>query len=145
MAALAVSAAAVLSACYDYVRPPRDAPVPGSEVRVALTDAGSLAVAPSVGPRVETVDGRLTSVGADSVVLGATETTQYDGTESTWRGERVAVPRSAISSMSVRRLNGTKTALIGVAAVGALVALIAGFKLGKTGSATVIHGGQTPQ
>lgn len=143
--ALVAVVAAQLSACYEYVRPSDSGPQPGTPVRVALTDAGSVAVASAVGPRVENIEGRLTMVSPDTVVLSATETTQFGGSESTWAGERVAVPRSAVASLTVRRLSTSRTVLMTAAGVAAVAALIIGFNVGSPGNGANVHQVPTPK
>ena len=126
--------ATALSACYEYAPPVAHDPTPGTEVRLTLTDAGSLAAASSVGPRVELVDGRISRIDADSVVVLATQTTQRGGVDNLWNGERVAVPRSSVASLGVRRVSASRTALASVIGVGVIAASIAGFKIGQNGT-----------
>lgn len=130
--AAACTAVAVLSGCYEYT--PTLNPVAGSgaPVQVTLTDAGSEAVANQVGPRVAAIEGLCTSATSDSLVLAVTQTTARGGVDTFWKGERVALPRSAVASFGVRRLSATRTAIVSVVGVGAAVAAIASFGGGKT-------------
>jgi len=91
-----MAASTVLSgACYRYT--PIDSPSPalGTEVRVRLTDAGAITLAPLVGNRIEVVDGRISSIADTAVTLSVTGTTDRLGSEVTWKGEQVSFPRSA--------------------------------------------------
>lgn len=131
-AAVCTAAAATLGACYQYTPTLNPVAGTGAPVQVTLTDAGSIAVASQVGPRIEAIEGLCTDATADSLVLSVTQTTARGGADTFWKGERVAVPRSAVASFGVRRLSATRTALAAVVGVGAVAAAIAGFHLGKT-------------
>ncbi len=132
--AAAVATAAALSACYEYTPPVTSSPTPGTEVRLTLTDAGSVAAASAVGPHVELVDGRIGKIDADSVVVMATQTTQRGGTENLWSGERVSVPRSSVASLGVRRISASRTALAAAVGVAVVVGTFVGFKIGQAGT-----------
>ena len=143
--ALVCGCAALLGACYDYVPQVAQQPALGSEVRLTLTDLGSVAAASAVGPRVESIDGRIARISADSVVVAATQTTQRGGAENTWNGERVALPRSAVASIGVRRLSASRTALASAAGVAVVVGTIVGFHVGGSGNGSGISKLPTPQ
>ncbi len=139
------AAAAVLSACYQYAPTPNATPGAKTPVQVTLTDAGSVTLASQVGPRIETIQGLYTLATPDSVILAVTQTSARGGADTFWQGERVAVPRSAIASIGVRRLSTARTALATVIGVGAVAAAIAGFTVGRTGENTIVRrlpGGQ---
>jgi len=143
--AVVVAAVTVVSACYEYAPPPAVEPAPGTELRVTLTDAGSVAAASAVGPRVEQIDGRLARIDADTLVIAATQTTQRGGIENTWNGERVAVPRSAVASLGVRRVSASRTVLAAAAGVAIAVGTIAGFRIGQSGNGNVTTQVPTPK
>ena len=127
---LLLVAVCVTGACYGYVPAP-PSPRPDAPVRIELTDAGTVEVASAVGPGMEMIDGRLLRADADSVVVGVTLTTSRRGVETDWRGERIAVPRTAVSSLQVRRLSVVRTTVATVGGVAALVATAVGFDLGN--------------
>ena len=135
-----MAASTVLSgACYRYT--PIDSPSPalGTEVRVRLTDAGAIALAPLVGTRIEVVDGRISSIADTAVTLSVTGTTDRLGSEVTWKGEQVSFPRSAVAGLEQRSLDRGKSYLAGGIAAGLVVAVGIGFSIsgdgggGKTG------------
>ncbi len=93
-AAAVMAASAVTSgACYRYTPIDSSSPALGSEVRLRLTDAGAITMAPLVGNRIEVVDGHVSSVADTSVTLSVTGTTDRLGSEVTWKGEQVVFPR----------------------------------------------------
>lgn len=109
--------------CYTYVSTATVAPpAAGAELRATLTDAGSIDVASQVGPGVVTIDGRLISEStAAPLVLAATETTARSGIATTWRGERLTIPRADIATLQVRTFSRQRSVL----ASGVLVASLA--------------------
>ena len=117
-------AAAAVAGCYSYtpiLATPEDVSTP---VRLHLTDAGSVALAPLIGPQVEDVDGRLISAADTVFELAMLQTDDRRGVETPWRGERVTFPRSAVASVQRRTLDKARS--WGLAAVGAVaVALVA--------------------
>jgi len=121
--AIAVAATQGLSACYRYtpiLATPADV---GTDVRVGLTDAGSLALGPMIGPQVETMDGRLVTIADTSLVLSVQQTENRAGLETSWRGERVTVPRSAVARIERRQLSQGRSWAVGALAVAAVAAI----------------------
>lgn len=133
---LSVSFAAALGGCYQYVPVRATTPPEQAEARVELTDDGSTALTGLLGPGVELVDGRIQRADRDSVILLVSQTTVRGGREDSWRGERIAVPRSAVASLSVRRLSATRSAIAVVAGAAVLVAGAIGFRAGSPATRT---------
>jgi len=121
-------------ACYRYT--PIDSPSPalGSEVRLRLTDAGAITMAPLVGNRIELVDGRISSVADTAVTLSVTGTTDRLGSEVPWKGEEVVFPRSAVAGLERRSLDKGKSYLVGGIAAGLVAAVGIGFTISGNGS-----------
>ena len=91
--ATAVSVATVLSVgCYTYTPVDPNATLAGQVTRVKLTDAGSFAVAPYIGPYGDSLDGRVTQKDDSGLVLSVVQVTRRSGVEETWR-ERVGARR----------------------------------------------------
>jgi hypothetical protein len=129
--AVAIAAwSAVSIGCYRYA--PIDAQAPpalGTEVRVRLTDAGSVSLAPLIGNRIEIVDGRLVSVADTSLTLSVTATTGRVGDETPWRGEEVAIPRAMVSGLERRTVDRGKSYLVGGITAGVVAMAAVGFSL----------------
>ena len=94
-AALSLAAVLALPGCYRLAPLETDTPDQGSEVRLALTDAGSVQMASLVGPRVEALEGRTLEVSDSSVVLAVSSTFDRAGIERPWSNERVSVAAPA--------------------------------------------------
>jgi hypothetical protein len=98
-------------------------------VRVRLTDAGSVSLAPLIGNRIEIVDGRLVSVADTSLTLSVTATTGRVGDETPWRGEEVAIPRAMVSGLERRTVDRGKSYLVGGITAGVVAMAAVGFSL----------------
>lgn len=120
---IVIAATQAFTACYNYapiLATPSDV---GTSVRLRLTDAGSLALAPLIGTQIESMDGRLVSAADTSFVLGVTQTENRSGVETTWRGEQVTVPRAAIARVERRELSRGRSWALGAIVVGAVAIL----------------------
>jgi hypothetical protein len=115
----------VVSGCYESVPVQLNQVQPGTKIRVTLTDAGADSLARYLGPGVETVDGKLISASDANVSLGVTSIAMRSGQDQYWKGESVAIPRSALATVQQRKVNKTKSVLLG----GVLVAALASLKL----------------
>jgi len=146
-AAAVMAASAVTSgACYRYT--PIDSPSPalGSEVRLRLTDAGAITMAPLVGNRIEVVDGHISSVAdTSSVTLSVTGTIDRLGSEVTWKGEQVVFPRTTVASLERRSLDKGKSYLMGGITAGLVAAVGIGFSISGSGSNGQSSGTGTPK
>lgn len=134
-------AAAMFTACYDYSAPATPGVSPASEVRLTLTDLGSAELAAQVGPRIESVDGRVRRATADTIVLAVTRTVGRDGREAEWRGELVAVSTRQVATLRERRLSPVRTAVAVAAGVGVVVAALL---VGKNSSEASTGGATLP-
>ena len=132
-------------ACYRYT--PIDSPAPalGSEVRLRLTDAGAITMAPLVGNRIEVVDGHVSSVADTSVTLSVTQTTDRLGAEVPWKGERVVFPRATVAGFERRSLDKGKSYLMGGITAGLVAAVGIGFSISGGGSGGQSSGTGTPK
>ena len=128
-----MSAAVAAGGCYRYVPIDGESPALGSAVRVELTDAGALTMAPLIGARIESVDGRVTSAADTALTLTVTATTDRFGNEVPWRGEQVVIPRSALAGFQRRTLDRKRSYLFGGVAVGLVAAVGVGFGMDGSG------------
>ena len=98
---------------------------PGTKIRVTLTDAGTDSLARYLGPGVLTVDGKLIKATEERLALGVTSVAMRSGQEQYWKGESVAIPRSALAIVQERKLNKPKSLILS----GALIAALASIRL----------------
>jgi hypothetical protein len=133
-ASMLITAVCLTAACYNYRPLATPTPEPGTYVAVTLTDAGSLELAPYLGPNVFVVRGRYVGDAEQGVLLSVSSVELVRGDQVEWKGERVTLPKSAIASVQVRQLSKRRSALlVGVGLTG-LVATTAAFTLNGGGS-----------
>ena len=145
-AAAAMAASTVTSgACYRYTQIDAPSPALGSEVRVRLTDAGAVALAPLVGNRIEMVDGRVSSVTDTAVTLSVTATTDRVGSEVPWKGEQVVFPRSSVARLEQKHLDRGKSYMVGGIAAGLVAAIGVGFSVTGNGGGSGGPGTGSPK
>jgi hypothetical protein len=130
---MSVAGNLVAGGCYRYAPIDGGPQSIGSPVRVQLTDAGAVAMAPLIGARIESVDGRITSAADTAVTLAVTGTTDRFGNEVPWRGEQVVIPRSALAGFQRRTLDRKRSYLFGGVAVGLAAAVGVGFGINGSG------------
>jgi hypothetical protein len=133
----------VLCGCYESVPIEINRIEPGTKIRVTLTDAGTDSLARYLGPGVQQVDGKLISTTDSRLSLGVSSVAMRSGQDQFWKGETVAIPRSALATVQQRKLNKPKSLLLG----GALIAALASLRLSgvvggnSSGSGGTGHGG----
>lgn len=121
----------VASSCYRFTPIEGATPAPGQEVRLSLTDEGSVRLAPLIGPRIEAIDGRIAQTTDTALVVAVQAAVTRDGRAMTWSMERLTLPRSAVSSIRTRTLDRKKSwILAGLGVVGA-IALGEAFGIGN--------------
>ena len=123
----------LVSGCYGYYPITESSPA-GHDVQVTLTDSGAVALARQIGPFADALNGRLVSVSGNDYVLAMASVHQRDGNETSWRGERVAVPRPLVARLEERRFSRGRTTLFSGAVAIALVAVRQAFQ--GTGSSS---------
>lgn len=131
----------VLCGCYESVPIQLSSVQPGTKIRVTLTDAGTDSLARYLGPGVETVDGKLISTNDERLSLGVTSVAMRSGQDQFWKGETVAIPRSALATVQQRKINKPKSLLLGGVLIAALASLRLSGVVGGNGSG---NGGNVP-
>jgi hypothetical protein len=125
--AVLVGAMQLLSACYQYV-PVRSTPTVGSQVGFDINDEGRVGLRDQLGPGVARVEGRLTAVEGDVMVVQASSVTQIRGRPMPADSVHVRVSRGYVESIDERRLSRTRTYIV----LGIGAAIVATF-LGTNG------------
>ena len=89
----------VASSCYRFTPIEGATPAAGKEVRLSLSDEGSVRLAPLIGPRIEAIDGRTVEVTDTAFVIAVEAVLMQGGRSMTWSMEKLSVPRGAVSSI----------------------------------------------
>jgi hypothetical protein len=112
-----------MSACVSYVT--ANTPSQGDRVRIRLTDAGSVQLAPMIGARAESLSGAISEKQDTAWVMAVSEVERRGGIFEPWKGERVVIPTAAGLTPEKKKLSVVRTAfLVGgiVAGLGAILA-----------------------
>ena len=118
---IALALALLTVGCYRLTPIEGAVPDAGSDVRVGLTDAGSVLLAPQVGPRIAAIDGKALQSNDSAIVLAVAAVVAQNGRSMAWSQERLSVPRGAVSSLRTRALDRKKTWIVaGLSVLGAL-------------------------
>jgi hypothetical protein len=127
-----------LIGCYSYVPVAADATPALAESSIALTTAGSLAVQPTLGENVRTVDGPITRVTADSITLTVTDVFTTAGERFPQNGVPLTVARSHVVRVDTRTFSKKRTWTL----VGTFAAVVA-TALGAATAASASSSGET--
>lgn len=107
--------------CYRFTPIEGGAPARGLEVRIDLSDEGSVRMAPLIGPRISAIDGRVLEPMDTAIVLAVQSVVSQGGRSMSWSQERLAVPRTAVASVRTRTLDRKRTWIVaGLTVVGAI-------------------------
>jgi hypothetical protein len=125
-----------VTGCYESLAV-RTAVVPvGTQVSLAITDRGRVALGPQMGEGVVRLNGTVADA-SDSVYVVKISSVDYLAAPTGhWTGEEIKVPRDYIASVEERRLSRKRSWLMAGLAVGAIVVLSLGIK--------IIGGGSVP-
>ena len=141
----ALATTVVGNACFRYT--PIDSPTPGTgmDIRVRLTDDGAVKLGPVIGNRIQYVDGTVVAAADTGLTLSITGTTDRLGTEVSWRGERVALPRPAIAGFERRTFDKRRSYMAGGIAAGIVAAVGIGFNISGGGGGARSSGSGSPR
>ena len=121
-AAVVLVFAQTVAGCYRMTPIEGSTPAPGRDVRLELSDQGSVQMAPLIGPRIGAIDGRAVEASDTALVVAVQAVVAQGGRSMAWSMERLSVPRSAVSHVSTRTLDTKKTWIAaGLTVLGALV------------------------
>lgn len=108
--------------CYTYEPLQTSLPSTGRRMAVVINDRGRLSLGEKLGASVDRVDGMLVGVDSMSVTLDVYGTTDLRGNSSTWSGERLLVPKDAITGYRERHFSKRRTYILVGTMVGAVLA-----------------------
>ena len=106
--------------CYEYHATALSGVRPGQTVHIVLNPSGSAALASTIGPNATTLDGQMLGRDSGQLTLAVTQIERSVGPEEFMRNEAITVPSQSAESITVRRLDRSRTFLT----VGALIASV---------------------
>ena len=109
-------------ACQTYSSVPVTGVRPGNDVRLTVTNDGSLAVAPTVGRDVAYVEGRVKSADTSGITLLVESVNRGTDVSENVDTSTLRLVPSAVSTAQLRRLDKPKSFLVaGLIAAGAFI------------------------
>jgi hypothetical protein len=139
-----VLAALGAAGCY-YYSPLNNDPQPEMSLSVTLTDSGTDHLSRYLGPDVESLRGRLLSVDDTTYAMSVSAVDLRHGMTLGWKGERVALNRSLVATMSERRFSAGRTALTSTLTMAGFYLTVQAFKILGGGSRMGSGGGGPPR
>jgi hypothetical protein len=126
-------------ACQTYSAVPFAGVRPGNDVRLTVTNEGSLSVAPTVGRNVAWVEGRVQSVDTSGITLRVESVSRGEDIDEKVDSSTVRLASSGISVAELRSFDKPKSFLVaGLITAGAIAAASASSAAGFFGLG---HGG----
>lgn len=110
--------------CYTYQPLRTSLPATGQRIAVVLNDRGRFSLGERLGSAVDKIDGLLVEVDSMSVTLEVFRTTDLRGNSASWTGERVQVPKDAITGYQERQFSKRRTYILVGSMVAAVVASV---------------------
>ena len=108
--------------CYTYESLQTSVSSTGKRMAVVLNDRGRASLGDKLGSSVDKIDGMLVEVDSINVTLDVYGTTDLRGNSSTWSGERLLVPKDAITGYQERHFSKRRTYVLVGTMVGAVLA-----------------------
>jgi hypothetical protein len=130
-----------VAGCYRLTPVEGGVPERGLEVRLSLSDEGSVRMSPLIGPRIAAIDGRVLETGDTAFVLAVSAVVGQGGRSMSWSNERLTVPRTAVPSVQTRTLDRKKTWIAAALGVVGAIALGEAFGLGTGFDGLIGRGG----
>ena len=113
----------VSTGCYSYVPAPAG-PMPGMDVAVRVNDRGRVALADSIGPSVDRIEGSVQSSSDSTLYLRITSVQYINGQSTRWGREPLAIRSDFMGDIRQKQFSRSRTMALAGAAVAGLVALI---------------------
>lgn len=136
---VATLAAALLSsnACYTYAAVPMSQPLVEQTAEFHVTDMGRTELTRQLGPGTLTIEGRVVRQDENGWTLRVYRHIDIRGQATTWSGEVVELPRSAVELVNRRDFDRARSAIATVAVAGGLTLFVL--------SRSLLGGGTSPE
>lgn len=130
--------------CYTFQPLQTSVPATGKRFAVTLNDRGRFLLSDRLGSAVDKVDGLLVEVDSMNSTLEVYRTTDLRGNQASWTGERVKVPKDAITGYQERQFSRRRTYILVGTMVGAVVASMLLVNLNLFGGNPKVDRGNDP-
>ena len=123
-----------VTGCYESLAVQTSAVPAGTEVSLAITDRGRVALGPQMGEGVVRLNGRVAEASDSAYVVRVSSVEYLASPTGHWTGEEIKVPRDDVASVAERRLSRKRSWLMAGIVVGAIVVVSAAIKIIGGGS-----------
>ena len=123
-----------VTGCYESMAVRTSVVPAGTEVSLAITDRGRVALGPQMGEGVLRLNGRVADASDSAYVVKVSSVDYVASPTGHWAGEEIKVPHDYIASVSERRLSRKRSWLMAAVVVGAVVAVSVAIKIIGGGS-----------
>lgn len=135
--------AILLGACFNLV-PVTGTPPQGAQLEAVLSDSGTVALTPRIGPNAGTIIGTLAAARGDTLDIAIAEVHTRDGLTYYLKGTTISLVRSDLSALRMRQLDKRRTIVAATVGVFGAAALAAGVQAISGGSDNTGGGGGNP-
>jgi len=135
--------AILLGACFNLV-PVTGTPPQGAQLEAVLSDSGTVALTPRIGPNAGTIIGTLAAAHGDTLDIAIAEVHTRDGLTYYLKGTTISLVRSDLSALRMRQLDKRRTIVAATVGVFGAAALAAGVQAISGGSDNTGGGGGNP-
>ena len=112
-------------ACYTYVPLEVATPPVGETISLQISDRGRVELSERFGPGLDRIEGLVTSVDSQDVVMNVYRVAHIGGVRNRWAGESVRVRLGLVGRLEERRLSRSRSFTLAAVATGAVAALVA--------------------
>lgn len=122
--ALAVAGLVSTGACYTYAEVPVQAPLVEQRAEFRITDEGRVQLREALGPGAAVVEGRVLRQDESGYSIRVYRLTTVRGESSTWTGELVQVPLTAVETVKRRDFDRQRSIIAAAAVAGAVTLFV---------------------
>ena len=130
-----LGAISAVAGCATYRPIDRQRAPAAGEVRLDLTERGTLELGPQIGAGVVSLDGSIVSVTDSTVQMSLKQVVNRSGDVQQWVGEKVTIPAAYVNLYRKRQPSLARSVALGAGLTAAAVGIALGFTPGNSGSA----------
>ena len=122
--AMFAAAVPLSSGCYTYAAVPTSQPLVEQSAEFRITDSGRVGLARVLGPGILTVEGRVVRQDESGWTLRVYRLIDVRGQSTTWTGEVVELPRTAVELVSRRDFDRGRSVIAVASVAGGLTLFV---------------------
>ena len=120
----AIAVAFLLGGCYTMQPVGRIVPDARSRVAFDVTDAGRVALGPTMVPEIARIEGRVLGAQDSSYLVAVSAIRLLRGGVQVWSGEQIRLNPAHVGNTYVRRFDKTRSFVLGAAIAGGFAAIL---------------------